>query len=270
MCRWMELNEWRTHMQRISMEQHDLCLPSRLVSIPSMSATILGLQRTFSAFGQCSEILDNIVCCSLLKSQLIFSAYRSWQFFCFLLSLDCGLCLQLLLCLLVIVILNCRQQKLLTDSSEFFTLENDICFSFGIHFLTTSHSSKIISTHTVFDDCFSFSWDTEFVGLGVSTVESNRDRDRDVSTHRDALFQIVEMSFFKMSRLRSRQKSRVIGTLGHKLGQDLSRCHFSNSQENLDCWDVVFQTFEKISTVEMSFFKQSRKSWLWRCPFSSC
>jgi hypothetical protein len=43
---------------------------------------------------------------------------------------------------------------------------------------------------------------------GVSTVESNRDRDCDVSTCRDVLFQTVEifstveMSVFEMSRLR--------------------------------------------------------------------
>ena len=38
------------------------------------------------------------------------------------------------------------------------------------------------------------------LGLGVSTVESNRDRD--VSTHREVLFQTVEESVLEMSRSR--------------------------------------------------------------------
>jgi hypothetical protein len=46
------------------------------------------------------------------------------------------------------------------------------------------------------------------LGLGVSTVKSNRDRDQDVSTCRDVFFQTVEifstveMSVFEMSRSR--------------------------------------------------------------------
>ncbi len=36
------------------------------------------------------------------------------------------------------------------------------------------------------------------------------------------------------------------------------------------CRDVIFQTVEKISTVEMSFFKLSRKSWLSRPALCQC
>ncbi len=83
------------------------------------------------------------------------------------------------------------------------------------------------------------------VGLGVSTVESNRDRD--VSTRRDVFFQTVKIfstvkiSVFEMSRLRVSIKIKakikisrhfrvikIIETWGFKCQDflDMLRCHF--------------------------------------------
>jgi hypothetical protein len=61
------------------------------------------------------------------------------------------------------------------------------------------------------------------LSLGVSTVETNRDRDRDFSTRRDSV--------------KNQDKSRLQGI-------NLSRCRFLNCR---DFW-----------TVEMSFFELSR------------
>ncbi len=103
------------------------------------------------------------------------------------------------------------------------------------------------------------------LSLGVSTVESNRDRDRDVSIHRDVGFWNVEIESLDRDKDKTRDKLRLyniefVEMSFFKLSRKsrLSRCHFSNCQENLDCRDVIFQTVEKILTVQMSFSKLSR------------
>jgi hypothetical protein len=103
------------------------------------------------------------------------------------------------------------------------------------------------------------------LSLGVSTVETNRDQDRDFSTNRVVLFKQsklsrhIEMSFFKLPR-----SGISIETLTKiKIYWDLSvietvKTWILNCWESLDCQDVFFQTVEKILTVKMSFFKISR------------
>jgi hypothetical protein len=90
-----------------------------------------------------------------------------------------------------------------------------------------------------------------FLGLGVSTVESNRDRD--VSTRPDVVFQTVEkiwtvkMSFFQTVE---------IETLDRNLdkNQEILIFRVIETVETwfLNCRYVGFQTVEKISTVEIS------------------
>ena len=82
------------------------------------------------------------------------------------------------------------------------------------------------------------------LSLGVSTVETNRDRDRDFSMCRDIIFQTVEKistvetDFFLASR--DLDKNREIS---------IFRVVETVETWFLNCRDVVFQTVKKISTV---------------------
>ncbi len=72
------------------------------------------------------------------------------------------------------------------------------------------------------------------LGLGVSTVESNRDRDHDISTSRDVLFQTDENETLDRDLDKNREILifRVIET---------AETWFLNCRENLDCRDVLSQ-----------------------------
>jgi hypothetical protein len=81
------------------------------------------------------------------------------------------------------------------------------------------------------------------LSLEVSTVKTNRDRDRDFSICRDVLFQSVKIESLDRGKDKNQDKSRL------------------NSIDFVEiCRDVIFQTVKNFSTVNMSFFKGSRKS----------
>ena len=84
---------------------------------------------------------------------------------------------------------------------------------------------------------------SEFVSLGVSTVETNRDRDfsmcRDIIFQTVETFSTVEMSVFELSRSRvSIETLTKIETLGHK-----------------PCWDFIFWTVETSLNSRDQFLK---------------
>jgi hypothetical protein len=90
------------------------------------------------------------------------------------------------------------------------------------------------------------------LGLEVSTVETNRDRD--VSTCLHDLFQSVKTSFFKCRDRESRPRPSK--------NQDLSRLKDINFIEI--CRDVIFQTVKNFSTLPYvgrdMVFQMSRSS----------
>jgi hypothetical protein len=124
-------------------------------------------------------------------------------------------------------------------------------------------------------NCYTFA---DKLSLGVSTVKSNQDQDRDVSTYRDVIFQsvmnfstvksnqdqdrdvsscqdvtfqsvtnfsTVEMSLLEVSRWRH-SKHREFRA------QALLRCCFLNCLDFLNCRDLPFQSVKNFSTVKMS------------------
>ncbi len=84
------------------------------------------------------------------------------------------------------------------------------------------------------------------LGLGVSTVESKRDKDRDVLTCRDVLFQTVKIETLDRYLDKNREILifRVIETV---------ETWFLSCRENLDCLDVLSQI------VAINF--RSRHNW---------
>ena len=72
-------------------------------------------------------------------------------------------------------------------------------------------------------------------------------------------FSTVEMSFFKVLRSRISIETKIkIETNQDFIAKTLSRCNFSNCREFLDSRDFLFQSVEKVSTVETYFFQVSR------------
>jgi hypothetical protein len=110
----------------------------------------------------------------------------------------------------------------------------------------------------------------EKIRLEVLTVETNQDQDRDVLFQSVKTFSTVEMSFFKVSRLS--QQSRCL--FSKCLDWDKDKNRDKSRLYSIDfveiCQDIIFQIVKNFSTVEMSFFKVSRKSWLSRLTFSKC